>query len=715
MVSNYKKHRRYVVVFPLVVFLYYQAFVTTTKAQDYSINFKTNPQTGAISELTVDGDPHSMNWILKTDGSQYPWIKEKYGWGLGYLTIDNGDRATRMEWSAPTSTQYVTPAPKSSKAPSSLQKITYQVGDIQIQVHRHILKDGSLAERYTFTNTGKATANLREIGIYTPFNDNYPDAPTCIRSRTHAHIWDGGSAGYVNALRMGGIAPHLGLVLTEGSIESYDIWERGINKGNSQIRGIIALNLPDIQLKHDASYSIAWNIFPHNGNLDFQNKLLKKGSVLVSCNKYIFEKGEKAKIELRSLSHLKNCKLLKNGVPVKLMHKNNVWSAETIMEQTGEVRFEFQYNNGQRTHANCLVYTSIDSLIQKRVEFILTRQQMNDPNDMRYGAFMVYDNQQNHIYKNDTRNCNPVDRDEGAERVGMGVLLAKQYLLTHQPELKESLLRYATFIRQRLQTKDYITFSSVDKSGRNRGYNYIWVAEFYFQMYKVTGDKQYAMDGYQTLCSMFKQFGYGFYAIGIPVSLGLKTLKEAGMEDEYQHLRAEFIKSGDIFLKNGTNYPKHEVNYEQSIVAPALQFLLQLYQETGIRKYLDGVRHQMPVLEAFNGFQPSYHLHDISIRHWDGYWFGKSEMFGDTMPHYWSTISAAVFYHYAQCTDDQSYQQRAEEIVRNNLCLFFENGKASCAYLYPHKVNGKRAQFYDEYANDQDWALAYYILINKGL
>ena len=88
------------------------------------------------------------------------------------------------------------------------------------------------------------------------------------------------------------------------------------------------------------------------------------------------------------------------------------------------------------------------------------------------------------FYKNDTPNCNPVDRDEGAERLGMGILLAKQYLLTHKPELKESLLKYVHFVRERLQTEDYTTYSSVDQKGRNRGYNYMWVAELYSKCIK---------------------------------------------------------------------------------------------------------------------------------------------------------------------------------------------------------------------------------------
>lgn len=94
--------------------------------------------------------------------------------------------------------------------------------------------------------------------------------------------------------------------------------------------------------------------------------------------------------------------------------------------------------------------------------------------------------------------------------------------------------------------------------------------------------------------------------------------------------------------------------------------------ETGIQKYLDGAKQQMPALEAFNGNQPSYHLNEIAIRHWDGYWFGKREMWGDTFPHYWSTLTGAAFYLYAQCVGDNAYKRRAENIVRNNLCLFFE-------------------------------------------
>lgn len=457
-------------------------FIPVIQSKEKPLELQINPYTGAISGLKIPGDKQNMEWLVKTDGSQYAWIKEDYGWGLGYFTVDRDRKSLKREWSAPT------------EISRDGMDVVYREADIRIQIKRRF-SEKDLIEQYTFTNEGKEEAFLHDIGIYTPFNDNYPNAKQCINERTHAHIWEGENAAYVNALR----------------------------------------------------------------------------------------------------------------------------------------------------------------------------------------------------------------------------ILAKQYRLTKDKLLKTSLLNYAHFLREKLQTKDYVTYSSVDQTNRNRGYNYIWVADFYFQMYQATGNKLYAVHGYQTLQSMFRQFGYGFYAIGIPVQLGLQSLKKADMTKEYKKLLSDFVKTGDVFIKNGLNYPAHEVNYEQSIVAPAIQFLAQLYLVTKDNKYLDEVKRQMPVVEAFNGFQPSYHLNEVGIRHWDGHWFGKREMFGDTFPHYWSTITGAVYYYYALCTGDKSYMERAQNVVRNNLCLFFEDGRASCAYMYPYKINGIKAQFYDPYANDQDWALVYYLLVNHGI
>ncbi|WP_456087327.1 six-hairpin glycosidase [Parabacteroides sp.] len=665
------------------------------------IEFKTNPKTGAITKIGVSGDGRDMNWVLATDGSQYDWIVERHGWGLGYFTEIVENVETLRRWEQPV-----------QKDPNG--NSTYEVGSVRIEVKRS-LSGNDLCEKYIFTNKGEKDVALSDIGIYTPFNDNYPDSKTCVEGRTHAHIWAGENAAYVNAMNMGGKAPHVGLVLKEGSLCGYEISERGGRKGFSNFRGLISLNLSDRVLKPDESSVLEWTLFSHSGENDFRDKVLEKGNVIVECNKYVFEKGETACVELHSVKPLEKVSAQMNGVPVEVRQSQGKWVVESPMLQLGEVRFDFFYDGGKQTHAYCLTVGKEKNLIDKRVNFIIDHQQLNDAKDLRNGAYLVYDNESDEIFLNDRPSVSYHDRDEGAERLGMGVLLAKQYQLTYDPKIKVSLMKYAKFVKEVLQDKDYTTWSTVDHKGRNRAYNYPWVAIFYFQMYKVTGDKQFLIDGYGTLQAMFRHFGYGFYAIDIPVQLSLKTLREAGMMKEYKQLRNDFIKIGDTYVKNGYYYPKHEVNYEQSIVAPSIMVLTQLYLETGIQKYLDEAKRQMPLLEAFGGRQPSFHLNEVGIRHWDGYWFGKRETWGDTFPHYWSTLTAAAYYYYSLCTDDYSYQKRAENIVRNNLCLFFEDGKASCAYMYPNKINKIKAEFYDPFANDQDWALGYYLLVNNGL
>lgn len=666
------------------------------------IAFEVSPLSGAIDKLGITNDGRDMNWLMKTDGSQYAWVGERYGWGLGYFSEIKDGKTIQREWTVPVEVGQDGSA-------------CYMAGDIRIDVKRRMAGD-DLLEEYTFLNRGMKMVTLSDAGIYTPFNDNYPEAGICVSARTNTHIWTGENGAYVNATHMGGKAPHLGLVMKSGSVKNYEIFGRSLENGYSNLRGIIALVLSDMKLKPGEKRSISWQLFSHAGGDDFRNKILEKENVFVSCDKYVFKKGEKATVTLYSNRPLSKLYAQKNGVSVPIIQKNaGEWVVETPMEQLGEVRFDFFYDGGKQTHASCLTISGEDELLRKRVDFIIGHQQMNDANDLRDGAYMVYDNETDEIFLNDRPSVSFHDRDEGAERLGMGVLLAKQYLLTHDPHIKASLMRYVKFVRERLQGKDYQTWSTVDHKGRNRAYNYPWVAILYFQMYKITGDKQYLTDGYQTLQTMFRFFGYGFYAIDIPVQLSLQVLKEAGMKKEYDSLKRDFLKIGDVYVKNGLNYPKHEVNFEQSIVAPSIMFLTQLYLETGIRKYLDEAERQLPVLESFGGPQPSYHLNDIAIRHWDGYWFGKREMWGDIFPHYWSTLTAAAYAYYARCTGNVSYQKRAENIVRNNLCLFFEDGKASCAYVYPYKVNGERTGFYDPFANDQDWAWVYYLLVNKQI
>ena len=658
--------------------------------------YQTDAETGAISNISIEKEINRMNWILKTDNSQYPWIGRQYGWGLGFFYLNGA----MQRWEKPASVNGNT--------------TMYVVGNVQVSVKRYY-SGNDLVEEYAFKNTGNKVIELVDVGINTPFNDNYPDAETCMVARCNAHIWSGGSAAYVNATKMSGQPPHLGLALTQGALKSYEIQERSREKGMSNFRGVIILNPENITLKPKESYTLAWRIFSHAGWDDFNLKLLDLGSVRAKANRYVYEKGDTAVLTFQSNNVLKNPKLYlnKNEIPLFAGAKTQ-YTANAVMTSPGSNIFEIYYDNGRKkTYVETLCVSGYKNLIEKRAGFIIKNQQMNDTDDARLGAFMVYDNEVGKIYLNDTPNASRSDRDEGRERVGMGNFLALYCLKNPAAKLQYavSLRNYADFLRNKLQNDDYKTFSTVDKKSRNRAYNYPWVASFYLRMFQLTGEALYLRHAYGTLRAMYRQFGHNFYAIDIPIELSLSLLRQNAMTAQADTLLADFRLMGDKFVKNGTGYPKSEVNYEQSIVAPAVISLMELYRVTDDKKYLASAELQFPLLEAFAGQQPSCHLNDISIRHWDGYWFGKRELWGDTFPHYWSALNAVAFNLYAQITNDSQYRERAKNIVRNNLCLFTEDGRGSCAYIYPYRVNGERTQIYDPYANDQDWALYFYLQV----
>lgn len=87
-------------------------------------------------------------------------------------------------------------------------------------------------------------------------------------------------------------------------------------------------------------------------------------------------------------------------------------------------------------------------------------------------------------------------------------------------------------------------------------------------------------------------------------------------------------------------------------------------------------------------------------------------MWGDVFPHYWSTLNAVALHHYGQAVGQDSYGTKAEGIIRSNIALFDQDGRGSCAWIYPTSVNGRPGHHADPYANDQDWALNHSLQIS---
>ena len=143
-------------------------------------------------------------------------------------------------------------------------------------------------------------------------------------------------------------------------------------------------------------------------------------------------------------------------------------------------------------------------------------------------------------------------------------------------------------------------------------------------------------------------------------------------------------------------------------------------------KYLKNIPLLLTFSESFCGHQPDYHTNNLAVRFWDLLWFGKMRACGDTMPQWLCSLSGRTYMLLAQCFSNLNYDKKADIIFKNNLAPFDNDGMAHAGYLVPYKViqyNVKDfnlmenktvyGKIYDQWANDQDWALYYAYLFER--
>ena len=107
-----------------------------------------------------------------------------------------------------------------------------------------------------------------------PFNDSYEKAEVGLEKRCNAHLFIGENATYVMALRQGGRAPHLGLVLTKGSIIGYGV-EREFFQLEAKIAVIFSFIQNLVYLSQVRRRRFVGSLFWHQGKDDFLQQTFK--------------------------------------------------------------------------------------------------------------------------------------------------------------------------------------------------------------------------------------------------------------------------------------------------------------------------------------------------------------------------------------------------------------------------------------------------------
>lgn len=595
------------------------------------------------------------------------------------------------------------------------------------------LGNNIIKEQYEFTNQTDRELFLREgdVAIYTPFQDNYDTSPECMTNRCHTHVWCGGEVAYVCALRMGGAGFHMGLCLTKGSIRSYS-YERDLSKGNND-RGILILNVTPKVLAPGESIRIEWVIFWHKGKQDFYKKLENFSNyVRVEAERYVLFENEQFHLRIKSMTEVesRDVRIEKFYKPHESINKGAVLTAvgdcsfhikdgiisvDETLEQAGE--YLYQIKAGEvHTFCRAFVSPSLKELVRKRCHFLVANQQYHRADSHLDGAFLVFDNEAMDTFYQAKNEFNA-----GRERIGMGILLARFLQEEMDEEFARCLSEYVKYVtRELVDTSTGEVFNDAGRdNSRQSLYNAPWVARFFMEVYKFSGNKEFLKLTVRILDWYYSQNGARLYAYGLPMSELIECLEKEQMHPDSLRFLKYFMEHAEYLLENGTTYPAKEANYEQSVVAAAAGDLLEVYALTGEEKYLDAAEEHLALLELFVAKQPDYRMNECAIRHWDDFVYGKQQMYGDNYPNYRSALSGIAYLKYSRILKHmeepsldltiRQFARKAFASMRGPLSLFFEDGSASCAYVYPYMVNDRCGEFYDGYANDQDWAL-YFLL-----
>lgn len=582
-----------------------------------------------------------------------------------------------------------------------------------------VLEGDVIREQFTFTNTLDVDffVKLGDISIATPVNDKYDLAEVCLDNACHAHLFMGGNVSYIKTSNMNNIGPHLGLILTKGSLGAYSI-DRFTNfePGNQEAfemgsgdRGDFLLHPSAFALRPQESYTIEWVLFPHKDEDDFYVKAAQYTKFIhVHLENWISFVGENMHMVIEPTYEYdpNNVSVKLNGSEIAYVFTDKNITLNYQPTKYGELVFDIVID-GIAIKAVALAQIEFDTLIKKRCEFICDKQQYHNPDSQLNNAFLIYDNDTKDLYFNpDTHDHNAV-----RERMVMGMLLAT-YLQQHNDRgMRASLKKYLDFLIEKRfdQNTGKVMNDWTAMKARDRKYNYPWFIQLMIEAYKVYNDTTLLDHALKAIRYFYTVVNaHEFCAPTLFIVEIINTFKAAGMMAAADEALKYFVKLADEIAENGIYYPKHEVQYENGIVAPGTHIELQVYKLTNDESYLNSAKTQLNLLEIFAGHQPNYHLYETSIRHWDGFWFGKCRSYGDTFPHYWSAENGIAYKYYYEQSGEILYKKKFKDSLRGCLSLFYPDGSATCAYMFPHKINGVPMHKADRWANDQDFAMYYY-------
>ena len=636
-------------------------------------------RTGRPIALVSLSDPYGMNWIR----ADYPW-----GDVLGF-------HFDKVEAKEDFVSAYATNEEKT----------------LSLTIKRYV-KNGRYCEEYVFENVSDTPAALSEkTGIVFPYNDLFDKKENMIHTRSNSHVWCAGDVCNIHSVKLDGQKPYLIQKATEGSFWGYGLLcDICATDNASQDRGYIVLYPQKAVLQCGDSVKIAFEFY-------FSDD--RESISFVSADKYSGFLGEEFALHLQYDEPIQSISAVCGEEKIAFEIQNEKAFAKASFDTLGEKKIDVTVN-GKATFIKLNVLSSLDAILEKRVRFITQKQQYTGENERLFGAYLVYDRERKDTHYSEEFS----DHNASRERLSMGALVALSLSEKYDVKIAESLKRHRAFIeREILDVKTGYVKNGIDNDAF-RLYNYPWVSTYYYEWYRFSRDTECLSIAARVLLKYYELGGAEQESPCIEAFDILASLKDEGLSSEYALLKQKFISHGDSVYRRRTGSTSGEVACANGMMNLMSTFLFQVYLITDDKKYLESTPDLLKISESFYDLQPDFKMYGIALRYWDMFWFGKKKTYGDTYPQWLSALTAQT-YVYTDMALGTSHARLIRDNLLGNCCLYAPDSFASCGYLYPKRVTvftsdpshqnpyrplGSYAgERFDEFANDQDWALYYAI------
>ncbi|OGV60039.1 MAG: hypothetical protein A2498_01175 [Lentisphaerae bacterium RIFOXYC12_FULL_60_16] len=652
-----------------------------------------NPSDGAVEQAGHPAQPRMRFLLTHQEAS---WHHAPHRWGKGFLITNQGSG----RWDHPERIRRIT---------GGFHMVFEPIPGIVLTVTRRFGKRWQ--EHYCLWNRTGRRVRIDSWAISTPFHDVYPSARQSLESACHAHVWTGGAFSYVWAIPMNGKGPGLGLRLLEGALWSYSVESRDTFTG-SNVRGHLYLQAtdaarsphafggqPTLVLQANQRTHMKWDLDWYPDFPAFRRKALRPA---VSLPVLAAPVGtplsmNRTKASVRVIST--------DGARARTASSRTIKLTGT----TPGIRHITVADGTRQSRVAVLFHHPLRTLVERRIRYILDHQRATSRAADRRAAFVPYDTQWNLA----VNGAGWYDWSDARERFAMPILLqlARQRNWGDTAAIDTALTDFSRYCRRHLVDPDGSVMEDSFHRTPRRLYNFPWAAHCFIGQYRLYRHRDDLLTAWKILDRYYAMGGTHFLAfLGECAPMILEDLVAAGHKREAARLRARILRHADYFVSLGRDLPRHEVNYEQTVVAPLVQLLENAYRIKPARRYADALRETMRWLLAFAGEQPHVRLRHIGIRHWDGFWFGRYRQWGDIMPHYWTVQTAAALINWPETLSPiPDRLETARAILDANLAHFHDDGSATCAFVFPACVNGQPAHHEDPLANDQDWSLVYHL------